>query len=193
MTTSTVRGKHHHGNLREALIDGGIEMLEAGETFSLRAVARRAGVSQTAPYRHFGSKDDLEAAMAAKGFELLHRHIADLVGSGVQHSGASRLADLAIAYVAFAAQHPDLYRLMHSRAHTADGERIPESSAVFSMIEEVAGQEFPDVDPHGLATAGWALAHGFASLHIDGQIAVTPDITIDDRIRTSLTALVAVS
>ncbi|GAA4663032.1 TetR/AcrR family transcriptional regulator [Gordonia humi] len=193
MATSTGHGGHHHGNLREALIEGGIEMLEAGETFSLRAVARRAGVSQAAPYRHFADKEDLEAAMAARGFEKLQEHLAVAAANEASAEGGARLAQLTIAYVAFATQHPSLYRLMHSRAHTSDGARIPESASVFALIEEMAGREFPDVDAHGLATGGWALAHGFASLHIDGQIAVPSGTSVDDRIRAGLAALAAAS
>ncbi|MGV2481055.1 UNVERIFIED_CONTAM: helix-turn-helix transcriptional regulator, partial [Salmonella enterica subsp. enterica serovar Weltevreden] len=70
-TPTTEKPRHHHGNLRAALVAAGIERLEEGEPFSLRAVARRVGVSQAAPYRHFGSKQDIEAAMAEHGFREL--------------------------------------------------------------------------------------------------------------------------
>jgi len=53
MTTTTTRSTYHHGDLRAALVAAGLAMLEAGEPFSLRALARQAGVSPTAPYRHF--------------------------------------------------------------------------------------------------------------------------------------------
>ena len=62
---------YHHGDLRAALLDAALELLEEDETFSLRAVARRAGVSPNAPYRHYADKEALLAALATYGFAQL--------------------------------------------------------------------------------------------------------------------------
>src|SRR5580692_8937647 len=69
----TKQKSYHHGNLRESLLRAAISLIaEVGPTaFTLREVARRAGVSHNAPYRHFPSKDDLMAAVAAEGFREL--------------------------------------------------------------------------------------------------------------------------
>lgn len=185
--STATRSSHHHGNLRDALVEAGIEILEAGETFSLRSAARRVGVSQAAPYRHFADKSNLETAMAARGFVELNRHLS----SALTEAGSPDdplITRLVIAYVDFAVQHPALYRLMHERAVTPEGARMAESAEAFALLERIVATEHPDVDANALATAGWALAHGFASLHLDGHIAIAPETSVDDRIRSALQA-----
>src|SRR5260370_37166177 len=73
---------YHHGNLREALLEAAIRLIaEVGPTaFTLREVARRAGVSHNAPYRHFRDRDDLMAAVAAQGFRELTEAMVDAAG-----------------------------------------------------------------------------------------------------------------
>jgi len=73
---------YHHGNLRVALLDAAIHLIaEVGPAgFNLREVARRAGVSHNAPYRHFRNRDDLMAAVAEQGFRELTQ--AMLLGAG---------------------------------------------------------------------------------------------------------------
>src|SRR5271157_1425140 len=67
------RQPYHHGDLRRALIETALQLVteEQDWTFSLREVARRAGVSNRAPYNHFPEKLDLLAAVAVVGFERL--------------------------------------------------------------------------------------------------------------------------
>ena len=71
---------YHHGDLRKALLDAASALLaEVGvAAISLREVARRAGVSHNAPYRHFADRDALLAALALQGFEVLVRRIEAL-------------------------------------------------------------------------------------------------------------------
>ncbi|WP_129660571.1 TetR/AcrR family transcriptional regulator [Rothia halotolerans] len=189
MSTADSPRAHHHGNLRAALIDAGIGMLEAGAPFSLRAVAREVGVSQTAPYRHFPDKQRLEAAMATRGFRDLQSRLEVVIG----RQGGSRtpLADLALAYVRYAVGSPALYRLMFGQPCGDDDERLSASAEVFGLIEQVVASGYPGADPHGLATAGWALAHGLASLHLDGKLLGTGDAGLDARVRGAFAALLA--
>lgn len=186
MSTSNENSTHHHGNLREALVEAGIVMLESGESFSLRAVARQVGVSQAAPYRHFSSKSDIEAAMAAHGFRELQAQLTDVIGVGSVRQAP--LVELALAYIHFAEAHPALYSLMFSQAPSNDEERTAACAAVFALIQEVAASTHPGRDPHGLATAGWALAHGLATLHLDRALG-RGDEDFDDRVRRAFSAV----
>src|ERR1700678_2436701 len=82
-SASSTERAYHHGDLRRSLIDAGCAMLseEQNWNFSLREVARRAGVSHNAPYNHFADKHDLLAAIAATGFqELGGRMLASVAG-----------------------------------------------------------------------------------------------------------------
>src|SRR5690349_19263411 len=71
--TAAPERRYHHGDLRRALVDAALALISEGElgTFSLREVARRAGVTPAAPYHHFKDKTALLAAVAEEGFEAL--------------------------------------------------------------------------------------------------------------------------
>ena len=104
---------YHHGNLRAELLDTAIAELAEGdaESLSLRALARRIGVSQTAPYRHFADKEALLAAMAVRGY----RDLLETLRRAGEAAGAEppeQLAAFAHAYVNYAADNPALFKLM---------------------------------------------------------------------------------
>src|SRR4030088_2135412 len=105
------KATYHHGDLRAALVLAAMELLEeSGETeLSLRAVARRAGVSPAAPYRHYADREALVSAVAAGGYrELAERWAA----APPAPSTPGQLPSVAIAYVHFALDRPALFRLM---------------------------------------------------------------------------------
>jgi AcrR family transcriptional regulator len=106
------RRPYHHGNLREALLQGAVRVIaELGPAaFTLREVARRAGVSHNAPYRHFRDKDALLAAVAAQGFRELTRAMRE---AAERHSNAlDRLKQSGLTYVAFAIRRPQHFTVM---------------------------------------------------------------------------------
>ena len=141
---------YHHGDLRAALLRAAARMLEKQgvNEVSLRQLARKAGVSHSAPYRHFPDRDALLAALAQEGFDRLRERLA-----------ASRGRAIGEAYVAFALEHPQRFRLM-------TGARSRQTYAV--LLEAFrARQEVPD--PERAAAAAWALVHGLATLLLDGQ------------------------
>ena len=127
-TSKKNESAYHHGNLREALVDAAIEILEAeGVTkLSRRGVARRAGVSQTAPYRHFKDKAALLAAVAAYGFRGLAAAMRE--GAARQKDPRDRLAEIGQSYVRFALDNSAVFRLMF-------GPEIPEKSADPELCE----------------------------------------------------------
>src|SRR5271154_4825053 len=93
---------YHHGNLRQTLLDAAVALIgEVGpRAFTLREVARRAGGSHNAPYRHFSSKDELLVAVASEGFDRLTETMRQHLAAG--QSPAERLALAGCGYVAFA-------------------------------------------------------------------------------------------
>ncbi|MFT4262622.1 MAG: TetR/AcrR family transcriptional regulator [Nocardioides sp.] len=180
---------YHHGDLRAALLTSAMAMLESGEPFSLRAVARRAGVSAAAPYRHFADREALESALAAQGLRDLK---ADLVASGVP-TQPSDLAELAIAYVGFALRRPALFRLMFGQeCDPTNDQRVQAAAELHEMLAVVMGGIFPDADAEALAAAGWALAHGLAFLHLDGKLSATSDEEVAARVRGAFAAILSV-
>ncbi len=103
---------YHHGDLRSALIAAARVILERDglAALSLRACAREAGVSHAAPLHHFRSLAELQASIAASGFDEFVRFL-DMHSASAQ-TASERLIAMGRAYVAFSAQHPALYRLM---------------------------------------------------------------------------------
>lgn len=169
---------YHHGNLRQALIDSADELIrEKGpDGLSLRGVARQAGVSQTAPYRHFAEKDELLAAVAEIGFARMHEGMAKLAADHQDHG--DRLKALGLGYITFAVENPNLFRLMFGTL-MARSEEYPDLKSacdegygvLLSTIEE--GQEagvFCEGEVELLAVAAWSQVHGLAHLAIDGVL-----------------------
>jgi len=180
-------GGYHHGDLRAALLTTAMQMLENGEAFSLRAVARNAGVSPTAPYRHFADRDALESALAAEGFRDLLAELSD----GRDHpSSPAELAELGVAYVAFALRRPALFRLMFGKAcDDADDERVKAADALHELLAAALADIRPGADSPMLATAGWSLAHGLACLHLDGKLTADSPEEVAGRVRGAFRAI----
>ncbi len=163
------RRGYHHGNLREALVERAIALLEEGQRpadLSVRALAAELGVSPAAPYRHFASHESLLAAVATRGFERLE---AALDPAGVD------LEALASAYLTFAVDHPQLYRAMFAlpRERVASDPRLAQASdRAYGRLRSAVGRRRDAAGgrlPVPTATlAAWAYVHGLASLAIDG-------------------------
>jgi AcrR family transcriptional regulator len=151
---------YHHGDLPQALLQAAGKVLEkegiAG--LSLRDVARRAGVSHNAPYRHFPDRDSLLAGLAAEGFTLLRQELE-------RHSGP----ESAVAYVRFALRHPQRFRLMFGGQIPYD--RHPElrkqADAAYVGLERTFAQLGDEA--RFAAAATWSLVHGLAQLLLDGH------------------------
>jgi AcrR family transcriptional regulator len=160
---------YHHGALRRALIDGARDILaERGhEQFSLNEVARRAGVSTSAPYRHFAGKDELLTAVAGEGYAILYRDLEQAaVASG---GGGERLRRLGGAYVRFAQDHPGLFVTMF---RTLPGNAPLSGHDSFDLLRQAVAE----AQRTGLISAGpsaelmarsiWATLHGLAVLSL---------------------------
>ncbi|MFD8671556.1 TetR/AcrR family transcriptional regulator [Streptomyces seoulensis] len=184
---------YHHGDLRAACLRAARELLEEDGSagLSLRAVARRAGVSATAPYRHYADRDALVSAVAAEGYRELAEHLA---AAHPDPRTPDELASVAVAYVRFALDRPAMFRVMFAEPCDPDSEeRVAATAAISGYVRGIVQGAFPGVDPDALATAVWALVHGLAFLHLDGKLhSSTPEV-VDAQVRAAVQALFSVT
>jgi AcrR family transcriptional regulator len=186
---SQSKATYHHGNLRQALVRAALELLEeSGETaLSLRAVARRAGVSPAAPYRHYADREALVSAIAAVGYRELAERLA---AAHPSPSTPEQLASVAIAYVEFALERPALFRIMFGEpCDRDDNERVAATAAVSAYVRSIAQRTFPQADVDAVATAIWALVHGLAFLYLDGKLDAPTPSAVADRVTAAIQAL----
>jgi AcrR family transcriptional regulator len=184
---------YHHGDLRAALLDAALEVLEqdGATALSLRAVARRAGVSPAAPYRHYADREALVSAVAAVGYRDLAERLA---AAHPAPSTPEQLADVAVAYVSFAVERPALFRIMFSEPCDRDNdERVAATAAVTLYLREIVARAFPGSDPEALAPAIWALVHGLAFLYLDGKLDATDPAAVDARVSAAVAAILGIS
>jgi AcrR family transcriptional regulator len=161
-TSRSRKAAYHHGDLRPALLRAAAKVLEKQglEALTLRDVARRAGVSHNAPYRHFADRDALLAALAEEGFRALEKALEGKAGNPMGE-----------AYVRFALAHRARFRLMFGanlplRDHP--GLRAASGRAYDALLQAMRAR--PDLpDPELAAAAVWSLVHGLANLLLDGH------------------------
>ena len=172
--TETEKSTYHHGDLRQSLLDATLALLAEGAEPSLRAVARRAGVSPMAPYRHYPDKEALLTAVALRGIDALHQVVS--TADATAPAGREVLAQ-ALAYVRFAAEHPVLFRLMFGPARPRASDAVcTASQGVKEVMLRRLAIEAPERFSPDRAIGCWALVHGLALLVIDGLLAETdPD------------------
>lgn len=164
------RQSYHHGNLRNALIDAASALvdLHGRDALTLREAARRAGVSQTAPYRHFADRDALLAAVAADSFLMLVEDLRAAAAMARRQSQAGRLEAMAAAYLAFAHENPGRFDLMFARSlGSGDAAFEGARAALLDQLGETLGD--------GRAKAALALMHGLAALAAAGLMPGTVD------------------
>jgi AcrR family transcriptional regulator len=186
---SIAKATYHHGDLRAALVRAAMELLEeSGETaLSLRAVARRAGVSPAAPYRHYADREALVSAIAAVGYRELAERLA---AAHPSPSTPDQLALVATAYVQFALERPALFRMMFGEPCDRDhDERVIATAAVSQYVRGIVERAFPQAHADALATAIWALVHGLAFLHLDGKLDASSPAVVAERVTTAIHAL----
>jgi AcrR family transcriptional regulator len=169
---------YHHGNLRAALLEAAEAELEVQgiEGFSLRGVAKRAGVSHAAPAHHFGDANGLLTDLAAEGY---WRFVAaqEARQKNAPADGMSQLVAAGMGYIDFALAHPALFRLMFS-SDRPDHEAPELSAAGAEAFDRLVGaiQRVRGVDPLKdkkamlSVMAAWAIAHGLADLLVAGRM-----------------------
>lgn len=171
------RTTYHHGDLREAALRAAVSLIEerGPEGFTLREVARKVGVTHTAPYRHFADKDALLVAVAEEGFVGLHDAMVAR-RQGLTDPG-QRLQAIGIAYVEYAVAHPSHFRVMHGLAadSCSDPGYVEAKGKTFQQLLDAIG----DCQAAGVIAAGpveryaltaWAAVHGLADLLMSGAV-----------------------
>jgi len=171
---------YHHGSLRETLLETAVEVVvESGlAALSLRELARRAGVSSAAPYRHFPDKEAVLRAVATQGFERFDKALARTAKQFEDASALEAVERLGVAYVRFAARQPNLFRFIFGPAAPAAG-----VDAELDEARRRAAGHLPRalarLQAEGVATSSsieeltelaWALVHGVAVLNLDGLV-----------------------
>jgi len=171
------RKPYHHGNLRDALLQASLGLIREGgiREFTLREVARRAGVSHAAPYRHFREKAELLAAVAEDGFNRL---------TAAMHSAAAksrdpfgRLQNAGLAYIEFAQEQPEHFLVMftvdldenlHPSAKAAADQCFGELLGLVTACHYA--QKLKGPPPETTALIAWTQVHGIAELALRGQL-----------------------
>jgi AcrR family transcriptional regulator len=177
---------YHHANLRQTLLDAAVTLIgEVGpRAFTLREVARRAGVSHNAPYRHFASKDELLVEVAAEGFDRLTASMQKSMARAT--SPRERLQECGCGYVAFALRWPQHFLVMFDLPQDPLGQekRHATGKNAFAVLLEciAAAQQSGDLpagDPLPLAWTAWSFVHGISKLAISGNLPLSTRSTIE--------------
>jgi AcrR family transcriptional regulator len=173
------RKTYHHGDLKNALIKAGIEILarEGIAALSLRKVASKAGVSHAAPYAHFADKQELIAAIGTEGIRKIFERI-DKATAPYEGDPQRQLLEAGWAYISFALDDPDHFKI--SLSGTVEQQKgypalMQASNEGFGSILRIAEEcqrqgILQDGPPDAIAVSVWSLVHGLAMLVVEGQV-----------------------
>jgi AcrR family transcriptional regulator len=168
---------YHHGNLRAALIEGGVQLIqeEGLRALTLREIGNRLSVSRSAAYRHFTDKAALLSAIGEAGF-IEFGNVLKEAKEGAVSDFASRMDAMGVAYVRFAREHRAHFEVMFGEPPAPGSPAAEAGARAFGILEQTIreGQERGEVRPGDsrlLARAVWAMSHGISTLRLDGDAA----------------------
>ena len=182
---------HHHGNLREALIVAGLELMEEGgpDALTLRKCAKRAGVSHAAPAHHFNGLPSLKAAIVARGYRMFAQTMRDY-RAAAKPDPQAQLVAICDGYIAFSRQHTAVFKFMfqpHDLANetldkTTATELEHESTASYQILQQACAPfASENADPASTEIMVWSLVHGYAMLFCNPcENSLSPPHTIPD-------------
>ena len=201
---------YHHGNLREALVEAGVELARTGGpgAVQLRAASRKAGVSHNAAYRHFTNQEDLVAAVAERCMMQLGLLMIDrsnrVTARGPVPRARAKLEAIGRAYIDFARSEPGWFRTAFSsaRPHAAEGSAheppsaadVDDPASPYALLsarldELVAVGALTPQRRRGAEYAAWAAVHGLSSLLLDGPLRDLPEPEAQYAITTALAVI----
>lgn len=179
------RKAYHHGNLREALLDEGLKILDAEgpDALGVRRLARELGVTHSAPANHFPRRSHLYSALAVRCFESLEAAIAERA----HQSAVDSIRSMASATLDFGLAWPHRYRLMFRRdlldAQHADLQQA--MNRLYGTLLETIRSLLPEqktVSAESYAISLWSMVHGYLVMRLDGNlVAATDDVSGQDR------------
>ena len=174
--------KYHHGNLKEELITSACKICETDghENMSLRSIAKEANVSQTAPYRHFKTKESLLAEVSKLGFDELTDRLNQSVAVNKKLSSADKFLEMGLAYIEFGREKRMIYDLMHSPSiKKGDFPALLNAAAgAFDVLVTIVMELHPGINAercNQICMKHWAMMHGLIGLL---------DIKIDPKIES---------
>lgn len=172
-------GKYHHGNLREALVEAALSILAEGgaAALSVRAAARRAGVSAGAPFRHFASREALLAAVAEEALRRLRAAIEAATAAAANGDPLARYEAIGMAYLAWAFANPTHFEIISTRGlfdlEEARGLREENARLIAAteaaLDDAAAAGRIESADKASILIAGRALVYGLARMSLDGH------------------------
>lgn len=175
-------------DVRAEILKASLDLMNTGGlgALSMREVARRAGVSHQAPYHYFDDREAILAELAGNGFDQLYDYMVSAIG--LVRGKAAKNRAMGEAYIRFALNHPELFRLMF-RCEMCDLSRYPDAKAkaerCFNVPVEILGaagnmgdKANPDLTP---VIASWSMAHGLATLLLEGKLGESFGDTRDQR------------
>lgn len=180
------KAAYHHGDLRRSLIDNALELIRDNgiEGLSLRKLAERVGVSQTALYHYFKDKQDLLLAIGEVAVEQFTQALLDSIASA---EAGQQLEAFVVAYIRYARENPELYELLLGRTtwknarthafHQTARHSIRRFGEVLQGLQQ-SGALPADVDTLRLVQVSWATLHGLCRMYNDG-LAFTPEAIED--------------
>lgn len=180
--TRPARSAYHHGNLREALIQAAVELIERDglDKLSVREAAKLAGVSPGAPFRHFATKTALLTAVAEQATHRLRIHIEAAVAAAAQAPALARFGAIGHAYIEWARKNPTHFRIVSER-RLIDYDSSPtmrsDNEAIRALMSRLFGEAFPhpgsaeaEADMAHAQIAARALVYGLARMAVDGHL-----------------------
>jgi AcrR family transcriptional regulator len=176
--TASKKRPYHHGDLRTALIEAALSLVEMHgvKGLALSDAARQAGVSVAAPYRHFKDKEALLAEIAAEGFALFRDALA-LAANSNPKNNVQRLVEMGVAYVDFALEHRSHFKVMWESG--IPKENYPQVGKVaheaYLLLEKAAMDLLPGApagQQQALVATAWSIVHGYASLTLEKELDV---------------------
>ena len=181
-------GQQHHGNLKEALILAGLQILEEDglEGLSLRKCAARAGVSHAAPAHHFDGLAGLKSAIATRAYRIFEAHML----AGIDASGSEnidRARGMCNGYIQFAKDHQALFNLIFVRLETLpqDPEREHAAESARQVLVDICAAFSSDPARNNVTEiAVWSLVHGYDKLieigRVDPQSGTVRDVLFEE-------------
>ncbi len=177
MADVKIKSRYHHGDLRQQLITATRALVEekGPDGFSVSEACRAAGVSTAAPYKHFQDRTEILQAVALEGYgEMTAGFRQALVGK--PPGTIEAIAAVGMAYVAYAAANPEVFRMMFAFKDKSDAMEVSGMSCYGVVLEQIAlwkGKTEIDDEVLKLGFPLWTFVHGLSFLTIDGK--ATPD------------------